>query len=47
MALRQCAVHGKGGLGKSTTKQNLVAVLAELGQKVMIMGVTLRPTPRA
>jgi nitrogenase iron protein NifH len=36
--LRQCAIYGKGGIGKSTTTQNLVAALAEQGQKVMIVG---------
>ncbi len=38
MALRQAAIYGKGGIGKSTTTQNLVAALAEIGQKVMIVG---------
>ena len=38
MALRQCAIYGKGGIGKSTTTQNLVAALAEAGHKVMIVG---------
>jgi nitrogenase iron protein len=38
MKLRQCAIYGKGGIGKSTTTQNLVAALAEAGQKVMIVG---------
>ena len=38
MALRQCAIYGKGGIGQSTTTQNLVAGLAELGKKVMIVG---------
>lgn len=38
MAMRQCAIYGKGGIGKSTTTQNLVAALAEIGQKVMIVG---------
>lgn len=38
MAIRQCAIYGKGGIGKSTTTQNLVAALAELNQKVMIIG---------
>jgi len=38
MALRQCAIYGKGGIGKSTTTQNLVAALAEMGKKVMIVG---------
>ena len=38
MALRQCAIYGKGGIGKSTTTQNLVAALAEAGKKVMIVG---------
>src|SRR5690242_7266311 len=36
--LRQCAIYGKGGTGKSTTTQNLVAALAEAGKKVMIVG---------
>ncbi len=38
MALRQCAIYGKGGIGKSTTTQNLVAALAEAGKKVLIVG---------
>ncbi|GAA5214955.1 nitrogenase iron protein [Corallincola platygyrae] len=38
MAIRQCAIYGKGGIGKSTTTQNLVAALAEAEQKVMIIG---------
>jgi nitrogenase iron protein NifH len=38
MAIRQCAIYGKGGIGKSTTTQNLVAALAEANQKVMIIG---------
>jgi nitrogenase iron protein NifH len=36
--LRQCAIYGKGGIGKSTTTQNLVAAIAEANQKVMIVG---------
>ena len=38
MATRQCAIYGKGGIGKSTTTQNLVAGLAEAGKKIMIVG---------
>lgn len=38
MTMRQCAIYGKGGIGKSTTTQNLVAALAEMGKKVMIVG---------
>lgn len=38
MPTRQCAIYGKGGIGKSTTTQNLVAALAEAGKKVMIVG---------
>ncbi len=36
--MRQAAIYGKGGIGKSTTTQNLVAALAEMGKKVMIVG---------
>ena len=36
--MRQLAVYGKGGIGKSTTTQNTVAGLAALGKKVMIVG---------
>ncbi|ABM61068.1 nitrogenase iron protein [Halorhodospira halophila] len=36
--MRQAAIYGKGGIGKSTTTQNLVAALAEKGKKVMIVG---------
>ncbi len=36
--IRQIAIYGKGGIGKSTTTQNLTAGLVELGKKVMIVG---------
>jgi nitrogenase iron protein NifH len=36
--MRQVAIYGKGGIGKSTTTQNTVAGLATLGKKVMIVG---------
>ena len=36
--MRQIAFYGKGGIGKSTTQQNTMAALAELGQKIMIVG---------
>ena len=38
MSLRQIAFYGKGGIGKSTTSQNTLAALAELGQKILIVG---------
>ena len=37
-SLRQIAFYGKGGIGKSTTSQNTLAALAELGQKILIVG---------
>ena len=36
--MRQIAIYGKGGIGKSTTTQNLTAGLAELGKKIMVVG---------
>ncbi len=36
--LRQIAFYGKGGIGKSTTSQNTIAALAEMGLKVLIVG---------
>lgn len=36
--MRQIAIYGKGGIGKSTTTQNLAAALAEAGKRLMIVG---------
>lgn len=36
--MRKVAIYGKGGIGKSTTTQNTVAALVELGKKVMVVG---------
>ena len=36
--MRQVAIYGKGGIGKSTTTQNLTAGLVEHGKKVMVVG---------
>lgn len=36
--LRQIAIYGKGGIGKSTTTQNLTAGLAELEKRIMVVG---------
>jgi len=35
--MRKIAIYGKGGIGKSTTTQNTVAALAEMGKKVMVV----------
>ena len=36
--IRQIAFYGKGGIGKSTTSQNTIAAMAEMGQRVLIVG---------
>jgi nitrogenase iron protein NifH len=36
--LRQVAIYGKGGIGKSTTTQNLTAGLSQLGKQIMVVG---------
>ncbi|MDR3602310.1 MAG: AAA family ATPase, partial [Desulfosporosinus sp.] len=36
--MRQVAIYGKGGIGKSTTTQNLTAGLGEMGKHIMIVG---------
>ena len=36
--MRKVAIYGKGGIGKSTTTQNTVAALTEMGRKVMVVG---------
>lgn len=36
--IRQIAIYGKGGIGKSTTTQNLTAGLVEMGKKIMVVG---------
>jgi nitrogenase iron protein NifH len=36
--MRQIAIYGKGGIGKSTTTQNLTAALSTMGKKVMQIG---------
>ena len=36
--IRQIAIYGKGGIGKSTTTQNLTAGLLEMGKHIMVVG---------
>ncbi|WP_111571174.1 nitrogenase iron protein [Halanaerobium saccharolyticum] len=36
--MRQVAIYGKGGIGKSTTTQNLTSSLAEMGKEIMVVG---------
>ncbi len=36
--MRQIAIYGKGGIGKSATTQNTVAALAEAGKKILVVG---------
>jgi nitrogenase iron protein NifH len=36
--IRQIAIYGKGGIGKSTTTQNLTAGLAQLGKEILVVG---------
>jgi nitrogenase iron protein NifH len=36
--MRKIAIYGKGGIGKSTTTQNTIAGLSEMGRKVMVVG---------
>jgi nitrogenase iron protein NifH len=36
--MRKIAIYGKGGIGKSTTTQNTVAALAEMGRRVLVVG---------
>lgn len=36
--MRQIAIYGKGGIGKSTTTQNLTSGLGEMGKKIMVVG---------
>jgi nitrogenase iron protein NifH len=38
MSIRQIAFYGKGGIGKSTTSQNTLAAMAEMGKNIMIVG---------
>lgn len=37
-SLRQIAFYGKGGIGKSTTSQNIAAALGEAGRKLLVVG---------
>ncbi len=36
--MRKIAIYGKGGIGKSTTTQNTVAGLVEMGKEVLVVG---------
>ena len=36
--LRQIAIYGKGGIGKTTTTKNLTAGLSRMGKKIMVVG---------
>lgn len=36
--MRQIAIYGKGGIGKSTTTQNLISALGDRDKKIMLVG---------
>lgn len=36
--MRQIAIYGKGGIGKSTTTQNLTSALAKKGKNILVTG---------
>jgi nitrogenase iron protein NifH len=36
--IRQIAIYGKGGIGKSTTTQNLTAGLSQRGKNILVVG---------
>ncbi|MHC5832883.1 MAG: nitrogenase reductase, partial [Nostoc sp.] len=36
--MRKIAIYGRGGVGKSTTTQNVVAGLTDMDRKVMVVG---------
>jgi hypothetical protein len=36
--MRRMAIYGKGGIGKSTTSQNMAAAVTERGLRVMVIG---------
>jgi nitrogenase iron protein NifH len=38
ITMRKVAIYGKGGIGKSTTTQNTVGGLVEMGRNVMVVG---------
>lgn len=42
--MRQIAIYGKGGIGKSTTTQNLAVALAELGKSFCSLDVIQKLT---
>ena len=44
--MRKVAIYGKGGIGKSTTTQNTVAALVEMGKKVMVVAAIQRRIQR-
>ncbi len=41
--MRQIAIYGKGGIGKSTTTQNLTAALSTMDKKSMQIGCDPSP----
>ena len=42
--MRQIAIYGKGGIGKSTTTQNLTAALSTMDKKIMQIGCDPKQT---
>ena len=41
----QVTIYGKGGIGKSTTTQNLTAALSTMGKKIMQIGCDPKADP--